>query len=827
MNRFPIIPIAGLSFSVKSLHRWCTSYSESGFDCPFGACNHESIASDRFSDHVQRRCSALSNESQSTKSLLVLLVKHMSDCMSATDPLLIIDICSTTNSCVILYADGSIQTQTLGSFNSYNLRRLYNRLIASASSGWRLLIAIVHQTRLLHSAGDTLCTSCAVVPAGATEAIGKALSDLNPPVNVPKRAAGNARNTATANPHTTMTTPTSAATKSFIIKNLAGTSNFVAHFSSPNRRSPPPVLSTAFQCIRILVDPTRAALSKLKFGRLLTLQPNFDHLLSIIVKQPARLVDRKITCLKQIMQYLLSATDRTVREDAGRHLSILKSNSYSRFPRQEANAFKSDQKMRRHMLENGSFLSRKEMTDVGEVAYSDAITRLSRLEKSNDLNHAAYHDMQTTVLVCLMFKGACYRVSEFRNMLLPNLIRKSDGTWRCFVAINKNRGRKQRGAFLFFGKQFDALITRVVNLRLRLQRQFKASKHDYLFVSSSTNSPSSTQDFNSRVKLYCNYIFGHFTQGNPQTIRFLQCAHLWSLYKKGVISNHEFSSLCVTFDHSMEVWETSYAFSDNVLDRDPGNDNCGLLWMISTDNHDEEISEIATLDRYFERTGVGSFTQVQNTNSPTSAPIVPVLAQDHRPHSNWWFDDQATGLFLSLNDKQDLESKGYVSDSIVTASAVLLHKQRSSYSPPFVSFTSIGQDDSNGRPVHVEPFKGSKLLQPVFINGNHWVLISVDRDGEGYCVKIYDSICPDVNTKPIPAEITRVCSLLLGKYAISYAPCMQQPDSVSCGLFVVANMAQIFNGSDVRFDYDVAAMRNHLLHCLDRKKITPFPTTSK
>jgi hypothetical protein len=53
---------------------------------------------------------------------------------------------------------------------------------------------------------------------------------------------------------------------------------------------------------------------------------------------------------------------------------------------------------------------------------------------------------------------------------------------------------------------------------------------------------------------------------------------------------------------------------------------------------------------------------------------------------------------------------------------------------------------------------------------------------------------------------------------------MQQINNPSCGLFTIANAANITFGLDLdEFIYNVAQMQLHLLNNINNKNISPFP----
>ena len=57
---------------------------------------------------------------------------------------------------------------------------------------------------------------------------------------------------------------------------------------------------------------------------------------------------------------------------------------------------------------------------------------------------------------------------------------------------------------------------------------------------------------------------------------------------------------------------------------------------------------------------------------------------------------------------------------------------------------------------------------------------------------------------------------------------MHQPNSYDCGVFAIANAAELaFKCDPALYFYDCGSMRKHLLTCFERGKIERFPTTGK
>ena len=63
-----------------------------------------------------------------------------------------------------------------------------------------------------------------------------------------------------------------------------------------------------------------------------------------------------------------------------------------------------------------------------------------------------------------------------------------------------------------------------------------------------------------------------------------------------------------------------------------------------------------------------------------------------------------------------------------------------------------------------------------------------------------------------------------GRVVISFLPVQKQPDGYNCGIFSIAFAAEILEGAPLKnAKFDVQQMRQHLISCLEKKKLSPFP----
>jgi rubredoxin len=108
----------------------------------------------------------------------------------------------------------------------------------------------------------------------------------------------------------------------------------------------------------------------------------------------------------------------------------------------------------------------------------------------------------------------------------------------------------------------------------------------------------------------------------------------------------------------------------------------------------------------------------------------------------------------------------------------------------------------------------------------HWVLVVFD----GKDVDYYDSLgsksyVPD----DIELQIAAIVNPPNKKFTINTMKCELQADSVSCGLYTIAMMIEVFMNGYInnKTKYVAATMRNHIARMLVQKQVSEFPKRSK
>ncbi len=200
--------------------------------------------------------------------------------------------------------------------------------------------------------------------------------------------------------------------------------------------------------------------------------------------------------------------------------------------------------------------------------------------------------------------------------------------------------------------------------------------------------------------------------------------------------------------------------------------------------------------------------------------------------------DRNHNFFLFMEDKAILQSSCWLNDNIICAAQCLLKKHTEGDILGFQSTQLCKRKKLfNSLPPKV-PF-----IQVMNVNESHWITVSNIRartDSAGN-VDIYpDTVCVyDCNwcTKSKISLTTKqeICSFYKptsSKVHFEYVNVDRQPNSSDCGVFALAFATELAHNSDpTLFCWDINEMRKHLIkhliNCLERGQMTPFPKHSK
>jgi hypothetical protein len=890
----PFLPVDGTKYSLDQIFLWIRSnYLKEKVICPF--CFKAGVSWLRFTEHVRNRCKA---DFYNHGNIFGFLIKQMKHVQHPDQIILFLDLCKVTNEITYLQANGLINSFKLTDIKGtkfqhqfQTMKRRFRRHLLNQNTGFMMILKYVEQVGfVLHSNHSVKCNKCcSLISDECSKKSSKADCDsindilrcfrlkkiVTRTINRPVRFLPETLN----KPYPQLMTSTSSSLKCLIDNNLKGFNELVQmlkryNVGSRKNHHHPPALATVYQMVRIILDDNicKKSLMRHNFGRLVCDQTAFSKVLEFYTHESVspQAVARKLAHLRLIYEHLMhDSTIPMVRENATRYLDKLKSYNYTKRPTREANATKSDKKCKFELAKDGCYLSAKELTDLGDFSIASAFDKMEKIQACDILNHQMYLDLQKYVIMTLMLKGPCYRSEEYRFMLLNTLFKEKDNSWKCFVVQNKNRSRKQRGAMLYFDKRFNHLLTRFIKIRLKL-----TVTHNFVWVKSLIDSrPLSAHDLSALTRKFCHDIYGHFGGGTPMMLRFLQSAHIWSKFKQGDISQDQMQKLCSLFDRSIETWQKDYAFTDEILDRNPGEENNALLWQLCKDDRDTELLALqkmqmlkditsAAIENLQQNEPVKRKKFIPNDNDfkydhiikkasnqdlkiePDNATAVQddvkmkfimarldsssesdeieeldavtnALEEERSTHGSFWIFDSENSLVLQRRDLLILQSTtSWLTDAHLSGAIGLIFRQfqvAKNLEMPLYSLQANLQRRKITR----------RLMQHAHENDNHWILLDCVPKTNGYIISVYDSLLQKKLSSKLQSHIDRIFGV--SQYQLIFKKCQNQNDGSSCGLFTIANAVELCFNDKICFDYDTAKMRPHLINCFEKRHMTPFP----
>ena len=170
---------------------------------------------------------------------------------------------------------------------------------------------------------------------------------------------------------------------------------------------------------------------------------------------------------------------------------------------------------------------------------------------------------------------------------------------------------------------------------------------------------------------------------------------------------------------------------------------------------------------------------------------------------------------VSSQDRDIILKKNQLNDIIIKRAQGVLSKQHEligGWQDPLLSQTSFAVAADESVQIH-------------HTGQNHWVCSS----SIGGCVKVYDSSPSKKLTQSMEVQLCKCYKTAVKekKLAVELPP-VQIQRGVDCGLFAIAFATDIAEGNDPSFiSYNQDLMREHLLHCLERQRFTPFPRQQK
>ena len=176
------------------------------------------------------------------------------------------------------------------------------------------------------------------------------------------------------------------------------------------------------------------------------------------------------------------------------------------------------------------------------------------------------------------------------------------------------------------------------------------------------------------------------------------------------------------------------------------------------------------------------------------------------------------GIVLSFSDKESIMKGEQLNDLIINTVQKIIQKQ-------FPSLLGLQSTLIQCR-IHTQhllaPLSGNchrRQLQIIHSRGNHWMVASTILAGDYGVVQVYDSIYSSIDdeTKRIIHNLFDPASLL------ELVKIPKQIGGQDCGLYAIAISTALAFGLDPAIiTFNQAAMRPHLIQCIDENKMIQF-----
>ena len=210
------------------------------------------------------------------------------------------------------------------------------------------------------------------------------------------------------------------------------------------------------------------------------------------------------------------------------------------------------------------------------------------------------------------------------------------------------------------------------------------------------------------------------------------------------------------------------------------------------------------------------FIDLDNIQTPVTSPVKNV-ASPWLPELNLTVDDRN---IITKDEWLTEKHMLAVSNVLKTQFPLINGLQDTSNTPYFIDDKQFWNTSK-----HFEP-QESPCAQIHFDGRNHWTM-SFATKSDDRSVYYIDSL--GVNLKDLKNCVKIQLSQIYkssSKLQVKIPRVQQQPNSHDCGLFAIANIVEFCfspESFNTRIIYSVSKMRQHLIECLEKGKMSPFP----
>ena len=184
------------------------------------------------------------------------------------------------------------------------------------------------------------------------------------------------------------------------------------------------------------------------------------------------------------------------------------------------------------------------------------------------------------------------------------------------------------------------------------------------------------------------------------------------------------------------------------------------------------------------------------------------------PHPNCTRPKRRKLIFSDV-EKRKIQQNRMLTDESINIAQNLLYNQ----------FDNIGglEDTVVGQVKEFSVFT-SNFIQIINTGMLHWICVSGNPAAEKSRVYIYDSLSSGTVTYVSAAQIANFMNCSESAITTTFQPVQQQLNGVDCGVFAIAFATSLAFGEDpTQIAYDNRKLRDHLIKCLERHEMRPFP----
>ncbi|KAK3108536.1 hypothetical protein FSP39_010086 [Pinctada imbricata] len=216
---------------------------------------------------------------------------------------------------------------------------------------------------------------------------------------------------------------------------------------------------------------------------------------------------------------------------------------------------------------------------------------------------------------------------------------------------------------------------------------------------------------------------------------------------------------------------------------------------------------------------------LQDKKSPSVLPELSLPAKKRITLRATEDEKRWVGRLTVKHKSLILDKNGDLCSDIMDAVQCMLHRQFPDVNGMHsTSHAPVWMDDEN-RWRNEKPFPETMLpAAQVHHNGkNHWVTSVKSETGQVY---LFDSLSNGDLSPSLEIQLAALYGLGKTKFPVKLPAIQQQTNSHDCGLHAIANLVEFCFGRFIgkrNIMYNTQYLRDHLVYCLERQLIVPFP----